>query len=148
MERIRFDGPTDPYLFALHCIGGKWKMTILYRIFHSGKIRFNQILRVLPISEKVLSQQLKEMVRDGLVQRIVDGDVYPPSIEYSLTEVGQKLIPALDELYIWSVRQMDARNLPIDRSSLAAHPSETYEKELIKLMKDSDSRSDTEEENG
>ena len=71
MARETFDSPTNPYHYALHCIGGKWKMTILHEIYTWGKIHFNQTLKVLPISEKMLSQQLKELIEDGLVQRIV-----------------------------------------------------------------------------
>ena len=134
MERTRLDVPADPYHFVLQCIGGKWKMTILSRIHSSGRIRFNQILRVLPISEKVLSQQLKELVRDGLVQRIVDGDTYPPSIEYSLTAEGQQLIPVLDDLYVWAVRQMDDRDIPIDTGSFETHRSKTVVKALRDIM--------------
>ena len=58
MARNKFEGPTNPYHYALHCIGGKWKMTILHEIETYGSIHFNQTLKVLPISEKVLSQQL------------------------------------------------------------------------------------------
>jgi len=60
-----FDTPTNPYHYVLHCIGGKWKMTILHEIYTYGSIRFNQTLKILPISEKVFSQQLKELVEAG-----------------------------------------------------------------------------------
>lgn len=59
------NSPVNPYHYALHCIGGKWKMTILHEIYTFGKIRFNQTLKQLPISEKVLAQQLRELMRDG-----------------------------------------------------------------------------------
>ena len=114
MEHMVMDVPMDPYHYALRCIGGKWKMTILHTVFSCGKLRFNQILKALPVSEKVLSQQLKELVRDGLVRRAVDADAYPPAIEYSLTDAGNRLIPVLEDLHAWSARQMDALGIPID----------------------------------
>ena len=63
MKADNFDTPTNPYHYVLHCIGGKWKMTILHEIYTYGSIRFNQTLKILPISEKVFSQQLKELER-------------------------------------------------------------------------------------
>ena len=61
---------TNPYLYGMGCISGKWKATILHHIHTYGSIRFNETRKTLPISEKVLSQQLKELERDGLVHRI------------------------------------------------------------------------------
>ena len=134
MARETFESPTNPYHYALHCIGGKWKMTILHEIYTFGKIHFNQTLKVIPVSEKVLSQQLKELVEDGLVQRIVDGNTYPPTIQYVLTKEGEQLVPALDMLYIWSIRQMDARNIPIDADAFVVHQSEKYVNALKDIM--------------
>ena len=134
MARESFKSPTNPYHYALHCIGGKWKMTILHEIYTFGKIHFNQTLKVIPISEKVLSQQLKELVEDGLVQRIVDGNTYPPTIQYVLTKEGEQLVPTLDMLYIWSIRQMDAKDIPIDTDAFVVHRSEKYVDALKDIM--------------
>ena len=54
----------NPYHYIQQCIGGKWKMTILHEIDTFGSIRFNYAVRVLPLSEKVLSQQLKELIEN------------------------------------------------------------------------------------
>lgn len=126
--------PVNPYHYALQCLGGRWKMTILHEIYTYGSIHFNQTLRVLPISEKVLSQQLKELIRDGLVERVVNGEAFPPSTVYLLTEQGAKLIPALDMLYIWSIKQMDAKGIPIDADAFVVHQSEQYVSELSDIM--------------
>ena len=134
MARVEFTQPTNPYHYALHCLGGKWKMTILHEIHTYGSIHFNQTLKVLPLSEKVLSQQLKELVRDGLVRRIVNSEAYPPSTDYVLTEEGERLIPALDMLYIWSIRQMSDRNIPIDADAFVVHAAEKYVRELKDIM--------------
>ena len=74
----------NPYHFVTNCISGKWKMTILHHIHHYGKIRFNETKKTLGVSEKVLSQQLKELTHDGLVQRIQYNTI-PLKVEYILT---------------------------------------------------------------
>ena len=130
MSRVSFIEPTNPYHYVGHCIGGKWKMTLLHEIHTFGKIRFNQTLRVLPVSEKMLSQQLKELADDGLIQRIVDGSTYPPSIDYVLTHAGAQLVPALDLLYIWSMRQMHEKGIPIDEDAFTVHQGDHYAEQL------------------
>lgn len=144
MARETFDSPTNPYHYALHCIGGKWQMTILHEIYTWGKIRFNQTLKVLPISEKMLSQQLKELIEDGLVQRIVNRETFPPTIDYMLTVEGARMIPALDILYIWSIRQMDSKGIPIDADAFVVHKAEKYVDALKDIMEANDFWPDTE----
>ena len=134
MARETFDKATNPYHYALHCLGGKWKMTILHEIHTYGVIHFNKTLKVLPISEKVLSQQLKELIQDGLVKRIVNSDTFPPSTDYVLTKAGKELIPFLDVLYIWSIRQMDSKGIPIDADAFVVHQTEKYISELGDIM--------------
>ena len=108
----------NPYLYGMRCISGKWKTTILHHIHTYGRIRFNETKKTLPISEKVLSQQLKELERDGLVRRI-QYQVMPLKVEYVLTPIGEELIPALDLIYIWSIRRMHERKVPIDPMPLS-----------------------------
>ena len=135
MKADNFDTPTNPYHYVLHCIGGKWKMTILHEIYTYGSIRFNQTLKILPISEKVFSQQLKELVEAGLIRRI-SFDTVPPKVEYVLTPSGEQLIPALDILYIWSIRQMHDRRIPIDADAFVVHKSEKYVDALGDIMRE------------
>ena len=85
-----------------------------HHIHHYGKIRFNETKKTLGVSEKVLSQQLKELTHDGLVQRIQYNTI-PLKVEYILTPLGEDLIPALDILYIWSIRRLTDLNLPVPR---------------------------------
>ncbi len=127
----------NPYLYAMSCISGKWKTTILHHIHTYGTIRFNETKKTLPISEKVLSQQLKELERDGLVQRI-QHQVMPLKVEYALTEIGKELIPALDILYVWSIKRMNERNIPIDPNAYVVHQDERYQKELGPLTQQKD----------
>lgn len=126
MARKDFKDPTNPYHYALHCISGKWKMTILHEISTFGRIHFNKTLKVLPITEKVLSQQLKELSDDGLVERVVDATTYPVSTYYTLTKMGKQVIPAVDLLYIWAIRNMHAQDIPIDEDCFQVHVSDKY----------------------
>lgn len=127
----------NPYQYVQKCIGGKWKMTILHEIDTAGSIRFNHAVRVFPMSEKVLSQQLRELVDDGLVRRIVY-DVVPPKVCYELTPAGKRLMPALDALYIWSVRRMDEQGMPIDSDAFVVHRSQKYLDALADIMENYD----------
>lgn len=132
-ERPELCEPVNPYHYVRHCLGGKWKMTILHEIYTFGKIRFNSTLQQLPISEKVLAQQLRELIEDGLIQRI-SYDTVPPKVEYVLTQSGKSVMPALDILYIWSIRQMDAREIHIDADNFVVHQSEKYVDALKDIM--------------
>lgn len=124
----------NPYLYGMQHISGKWKATILHHIYTYGYIRFNQTKKTLPISEKVLSQQLKELERDGLVRRI-QYQVMPLKVEYVLTSIGKELIPALDILYIWSIKRMDERKVPIDLDAFVVHQDKRYTDILSDIMK-------------
>lgn len=124
----------NPYLYVMKFISGKWKATILHHIHTYGYIRFNQTIKTLPISEKVLSQQLKELEKDGLIYRI-QYQVMPLKVEYVLSPIGKELIPALDILYIWSIKRMHERNIPIDPDAFIVHKDKHYVKELGNIMK-------------
>ena len=124
----------NPYHFVTGCISGKWKMTILHHIHHYGKIRFNETKRTLHVSEKVLSQQLHELANDGLVERIQYNTI-PLKVEYILTPLAEDLIPALDILYIWSVRRMSELDLPIDPDAFEVHSEKRYKEQLMDIMK-------------
>lgn len=89
-----------PVAATLEYIGGRWKTIILYYLT-SGKRRFGEIAARIPtISRKVLSQQLKELERDGLIIRKHYKEI-PPRVEYSLTELGKSLSSVFKEMSIW-----------------------------------------------
>ncbi len=84
---------------------GRWKMVILFQLFGSPVLRFSELERAIPaVSQKMLTQQLRELERDGIVARTVYPQV-PPKVEYKLTEWGQALCPALDALLEWAAEQ-------------------------------------------
>jgi DNA-binding HxlR family transcriptional regulator len=95
-----------PVEATLEAIGGRWKVLILYELFN-GTRRFGELHRSLHgITQKMLTQQLREMERDGLVHREVYMQV-PPKVEYSLTSLGKTLRPVLDAMHLWGRRYLD-----------------------------------------
>ena len=86
---------------AFRMLEGRWKMVILFQLFARPVLRFSELERAIPkVSQKMLAQQLRELGRDGLVERKVHAEV-PPKVEYRLTDWGQALCPALDQLLEW-----------------------------------------------
>jgi DNA-binding HxlR family transcriptional regulator len=89
-----------PMTATLEYIGGRWKCIILYYLTGTTR-RFGEIAARIPVvSRKVLTQQLKEMERDGLIQRTEYKEV-PPRVEYTLTELGKSLSPVLKAMSTW-----------------------------------------------
>ncbi|MCM0756315.1 helix-turn-helix transcriptional regulator [Desulfovibrio aminophilus] len=86
---------------TLQVIGGKWKPVILYHLGRRGTLRFGQVRKAMPsITQKMLTQQLRELEADGMVRREVHAQV-PPKVEYSLTDLGESVMPVLKELCRW-----------------------------------------------
>ena len=87
---------------AFRMLEGRWKMVIVFHLFDQAVLRFSELERAIPgVSQKMLIQQLRELERDGIVQRTVYPQV-PPKVEYKLTEWGQAMCPALDSLLEWA----------------------------------------------
>ncbi|KKW67462.1 HxlR family transcriptional regulator [Lampropedia cohaerens] len=86
---------------TLSLIGGKWKGVILYRLLEAQVLRFNELRRILPnITQRMLTNQLRELERDGLVARKIYAEV-PPKVEYRLTDYGLTLAPVIEALKNW-----------------------------------------------
>ncbi|HLP40030.1 MAG TPA: helix-turn-helix domain-containing protein [Fibrobacteria bacterium] len=89
-----------PVTTALTVIGGKWKVIILWNL-QDGVKRFGELQRqVKGISQKMLTQELRDLEETGLVSRKVY-PVVPPKVEYSLTDLGWSLKPVLEQLCEW-----------------------------------------------
>jgi DNA-binding HxlR family transcriptional regulator len=90
---------------ALKVVEGRWKLIILFHLF-DGKIRrFSDLERAIPgISQKMLTQQLRQLETDGVVARTIYPEV-PPRVEYRLTDWGQALCPALDAMLQWGAQR-------------------------------------------
>lgn len=89
-----------PVTATLSVIGGKWKPVILFTL-SGGMKRFGELKRTMPgITQKMLTQQLRELEHDGIIFRQVYAEV-PPRVEYSLTETGETLKPILQTMCEW-----------------------------------------------
>ncbi|HET6501218.1 MAG TPA: helix-turn-helix domain-containing protein [Amycolatopsis sp.] len=99
-----------PVELAVEVMGGKWKPVILAHL-KEGVHRYGELRRRMPeISEKMLTQQLRELERDGLLSRRSFPEV-PPRVEYRLTPDGEGLGPALESLYAWGERRAAAAGI-------------------------------------
>lgn len=86
---------------AVDLIGGKWKPIIVWHLGNQGTKRFSELRKLLPnVTQKMLTQQLRELENDKLVERKVYPQV-PPKVEYKLTELGEKLMPILRMMCNW-----------------------------------------------
>ncbi|MGO3196173.1 winged helix-turn-helix transcriptional regulator [Vagococcus salmoninarum] len=96
---------------TMQLIQGKWKIYILYDIHENKVARFNQLSRsIKTVANKTLTNQLRELEKDGLISRHVYPQV-PPKIEYSLTKKGQSLIPVLDVICNWGLANVPEHEL-------------------------------------
>jgi DNA-binding HxlR family transcriptional regulator len=92
-----------PVETTLALLGNKWKVLILRELF-TGTKRFGELSRGVPgISQKMLTQQLRQMEMDNLILRKIYPEV-PPRVEYSLTDIGKSLRPILDAMHKWGAR--------------------------------------------
>ena len=93
--------PECPVATTVQLIGNKWKLLILRNLMYDSKQRFKDFIKTIPaISKKVLTDNLRSLEEDKLVEREVFAEV-PPRVEYSLSPLGQSLKPILDAMYGW-----------------------------------------------
>lgn len=96
----------NPVEATLSIIGGKWKVVILCLLKETETMRFSDLQRAIPdITKKMLSQQLRELEADHIIQRTVY-DEMPPRVEYSLTPEGETMRPMLNAMCAWGSRKM------------------------------------------
>ena len=104
MPAFDFEGEryNNPVELAQHVIGGKWKMPILWRL-RERVWRYNELRRDLKqVTHKMLTQQLRELERHGLITRTVH-PVVPPHVDYAITPVGRSSLPAIEALREWGI---------------------------------------------
>lgn len=107
------------FYYTLSLISGKYKMIILYCLMEFKIVRFNELQRYLKkISDKTLSQNLKELEADGLVVRTVYPQI-PPKVEYCLSEKGTSLMQVLDQLCIWGEKHRG--DVALSKKSTLSH---------------------------
>lgn len=94
---------------TLLMIGGKFKPFILYELAERSPKRFGELRRLMTnISQKTLTNQLRELQADGLISRAAYAEI-PPRVEYAITEKGRSLLPILELMCEWGHKNMDER---------------------------------------
>lgn len=89
--------------YAVCKVGGRWKLLILCKL-EEGKLRFGELKKqITGITERMLTLQLRELEKDGLVKRTVYAEV-PPRVDYELTEIAEELVPAWRILETWGAK--------------------------------------------
>lgn len=133
MEDVRKFLDRDPYRFVMRVLMTKWKPMILSAIyFEGGTARYNQFKKGLPISEKVLTENLRELESDGLLVRKVYAEV-PPRVEYTLTETGNSAVKLLFQIYSWGYNEMVSRGMEIDKRGAMYHGLMEPDEEIMKM---------------
>ncbi|MGL5890314.1 MAG: winged helix-turn-helix transcriptional regulator [Bacteroidia bacterium] len=106
MAKKIIDAPVCSVDYAFRRIGGKYKGRILWHLHVTPILRYGELRRTLPdITTKMLTQTLRELEDDNLIVRNVFHEV-PPKVEYSLSKVGQELIPFILHLKAWGDKQI------------------------------------------
>jgi DNA-binding HxlR family transcriptional regulator len=118
MPEFEFEGQRyqNPVELALHVIGGKWKMPILWRLKDRGW-RYSELRRDLKrASHKMITQQLRELESAGLITRTVH-PVVPPHVDYAISALGLTTIPVIEALRTWGALYRKRRSRPGARST-------------------------------
>ena len=101
---------------AIRMLEGRWKLVILFHLFGGKTLRFSDLDRAIPrISQKMLTQQLRQLERDLIVTRIVHPSV-PPKVEYALSRLGRTLIEPLQAICRWSEKHLAELQANRDRA--------------------------------
>ncbi|MEM7008496.1 MAG: helix-turn-helix domain-containing protein [Thermodesulfobacteriota bacterium] len=95
------EGKACPIAGSINIFGGKWKPEILYFINLAPR-RFNELRKLIPaVTQRMLTQQLRELERDGIIKRKQYNQI-PPKVVYSMTDLGNTIIPIFKELEKWT----------------------------------------------
>lgn len=98
-----------PLTYALDIIGGKWRLPIIWALSKNGTMRYNELARdIKGITSMMLTKSLRNLEDAGVINRKQYMEI-PPKVEYSLSESGEKLLPALKALATWGKEQSKAK---------------------------------------
>lgn len=113
-KRTPYDGPC-PVERAIQVFGGKWKPAILFYLMQGQKqegkpLRFSELRKRIPeVTQRMLTRQLRELERDGLVTRKDFGEM-PPRVEYSATKLASRLTPVFQAIEHWGTKDLPSVN--------------------------------------
>ena len=94
-----------PVVYCMNIIGGKWKPSIIHMI-RTNKNRHSLLLKnITEISKQTLTNQLRELESDGIIERIIYAEI-PPRVEYKITPYGSTLLPIIDSMSKWALQNM------------------------------------------
>lgn len=95
---------------AIEILSGKWIPLIIWYLSNEGTKRFGELKKLIPgVTQKMLTQQLRLLETNKIVKRKIYPEV-PPVVEYSLTEIGEKLAPVFNDLNSWAIEYLTLRN--------------------------------------
>jgi DNA-binding HxlR family transcriptional regulator len=98
-----------PVVYCMNIIGGKWKPSIIHMI-RTDRNRYSILLKnITEISKQTLTNQLRELESDGIIDRIIYPEI-PPRVEYTITDYGKTLLPIIDSMYKWGRQHMKTDN--------------------------------------
>jgi DNA-binding HxlR family transcriptional regulator len=111
-ENKNCDGPYGCSVGAtLSVIGGRWKPIIIFKLLHNDFLRFGELKKEIDgVTQRMLTQQLRELEGDKVVARKVYAEV-PPRVEYSLTEYGKTLEPVMLAMRDWGADHMNVKSV-------------------------------------
>ena len=118
---MRNEDPVERVETVMGIIGGKWKPGIIYALVMDGTLRFTQLRRRIPrVTQRMLTQQLRDLERHGLVRRVHHPEI-PPRVEYSVTPLGRSLHPIFKSVCDWRART-SPRSRRLGPATAAARP--------------------------
>lgn len=122
MRKTKNFTPNDcPVTHCLNLIGGKWKPVVIHLIRNDCR-RFSALRKAIPdISKQMLTQQLRELEQDGLLERKIFAEI-PPRVEYSISAYGQTLFPIIDAMRDWGLQDLRSCESP-GRAGLGDGPA-------------------------
>ncbi len=126
MSKAAADDTGDLYSMDCPCrdvldlIGSKWSVLVIGRL-EEGPYRFGELRRAVPgITQKMLTQTLRRLEEDGMVNRQVLAEMRPPRVEYSLTELGQTITEPLEAIRTWTEQHLPDVRLARDQFAASA----------------------------
>ncbi len=117
VQRSKTQNGSFPYDHFFDILSGKWKSCIMIAIDYDGYIHFNAFQKLWGISSKVLYTQLADLESDGLIIREKLDTDEKQTTQYVMTEKGKSVMPILKEIYLWSMKDLEDKNMKIDPRS-------------------------------